>query len=173
MNIFIVSWEDLSLFMKYLPQSWWVSTWDSSVNMHIVPDPGKTKMLMKNGHTLSALSVCWTSARITSKEGKEVILPQSIPYHFWDCPWAHGRQNYFYQTSPWFHNCILMDHNQVPFSRKQCEQGPLSLSFWSLKCFSGTGQTLWCLQAAICVYSLQDFWGILISSKTHFLSSTT
>lgn len=134
MNIFIGSREDLPLFMKYLPQSWRVSTWDSSVRMHIVPDPGKMKMWMKNGHALSALSVCGTSGRITSKEGKEIILPQSIPYHVWGCPWAHGRQNYFYQSGAWFHNCILMDHNQVPFSRKQCGQGPLSPSFWRMKC---------------------------------------
>lgn len=169
--MWIYSWGPEKIchfFTKSLPQSWRVSTWGSSVNMHVVPDPGKMKMLMKNGHTLSALSVCWTSVRIARKEGKEIsLLPQAIPYHV--CPWAHGRQNYFDQSGPWFHNCRLMDHSQVPFSRKQCGQGPLSPSFWSMKCFQEQVKHCGVSRPHFVFTAFRSSWGILVSSKTRLV----
>lgn len=43
---------------KKNPQSCHASTQDNSVNMHMVQDRVEMKMLIKNGHMLSGLSVC-------------------------------------------------------------------------------------------------------------------
>lgn len=54
----IPSGPGLLLFQKQSPQSWPASAWGSSVNVHMVQDMVKMKVLIKNGHVLSGLLVC-------------------------------------------------------------------------------------------------------------------
>lgn len=168
MNILIGPREDLPLFMKYLPQSWQVSTWDSSANMHIVQDLGKMKMLITNGHMLSVLSVCWTSTGITSKEWKEIIRPQSIPYHSWRLP-----------LSSWQAKLFLPKRSLVPqlhFNGLQSRSPPqgssvdkdLSPSFWSMKCSQEQIKKCDVSRLPFVFTAFKISWGILASSKMHF-----
>lgn len=60
MHVVVIDYDldKVCCFKKKNPQSWHASTQDSSVNMHMVQDMVEMKMLIKNGHMLSGLSVC-------------------------------------------------------------------------------------------------------------------